>query len=72
MQTVRRGGGQLRALGRHMVAALLNAGHPEIDYPWTEAEIIAAVQAAVESGDADQIESLKDELDAMNNLGCEL
>jgi hypothetical protein len=66
------GGGQLDALTRHAIAAVLSAAHPDIDYPLTVAEIVAAVNAAYMSGDADVIEDLKDELDAFNNLGCDI
>jgi hypothetical protein len=62
-------GGGFNALARHSVAALLNASHPDIDYPMTSTGIIAAVQAAYAGGDP---EPLKDQLDANNNLGCSI
>lgn len=62
------GGGGVNALARQAVAALLNAAHPEVDYPLSEAQIIAMVSAAITSGNADTIESLKDTLDEANNL----
>jgi len=71
LRVLRLGGGGEFALGRHAVAALLNAAHPDLDYGIaTPAEVIAAVQAAYQSGDADVIEDLKDELDELNNAGC--
>jgi hypothetical protein len=49
--TVRLGGGGLRKVARHGTAALLNALHPDVNYPFTAAEVIAAVQA----GDVDAL-----------------
>ncbi len=39
------------SLKREAVTALLNASHPEVPYPKTEAEIIAAVQDAYTTGE---------------------
>lgn len=47
MQAVNLGGGGLKALARHAVAALLNASHPDVESPMTPSEVIAAVQGAV-------------------------
>jgi hypothetical protein len=55
------GGGGVRKLARHGVAALLSAAHPGVDYPLTVAQVIAAVQAGDE-----------DTLAAFNELGCPL
>jgi hypothetical protein len=60
-------GGGLEALLRQAVAALLNSTNAEVSYPLTADEIIALVNAALVSGD---YESLKDQLDAANNLGA--
>jgi hypothetical protein len=57
---------------RQAVAALLNAASPEVDYPLTEAEIIAQVNAALASGDRDTILALAEQLDTFNNLFCPL
>jgi hypothetical protein len=55
------------------VAALLNAASDEIDFEFTEQEVIEKVQAAIASGgDPEEIEDLKDELDRENNRGCPL
>jgi len=40
-----------RILLRTAVGALLNAAHPEVNFPLTEAEIIAGVNAALATGD---------------------
>lgn len=54
-------GGGVKKLARHGTAALLSAAHPDVAYPFTEAEVIALVQA----GDVDP-------LVAGNELGCEI
>jgi hypothetical protein len=66
------GGGGENALARAAVAALLNAASDEIDFEFTEQEVIEKVQAALASGDPEEIENLKDELDRENNRGCPL
>jgi hypothetical protein len=66
------GGGDEIALARAAVAALLNAASDEIDFEFTEQEVIEKVQAAIASGDPEEIEDLKDELDRENNRGCPL
>jgi uncharacterized repeat protein (TIGR01451 family) len=60
-----KGGGE-RALIRHAVAALLNAAHPDVDYLYTEAEVIAMVQDAYSSGDFMGVKNL---FEAQNELG---
>jgi len=54
------------------VAALLNASHPNINYPLTPAQVITYVNAALDSGDEDIILELKDELDGYNNIGGDI
>lgn len=78
-QAVQLGGGGVNALARHAVAALLNSygGVPNgdgevVDYPFTTAEVLAMVKAAIDSGDAAEIEATKNTLDEANNLGCPL
>ncbi len=70
MQALEATGGDVNALARHAVAALLNACDEDIAYPMSEAKIIAAVQEALKPGNEDQIGPLKDMLDMYNNLGC--
>jgi len=60
-EAVKLGGGGVKKLARHGTAALLSAAHPDVDYPYTVAEVIAFVQA----GDADP-------LVAANELGCSI
>jgi VCBS repeat-containing protein len=54
------------------VAALLNAAHPNINYPRTPASVIADVNTALASGSVDSMLVLAAALDADNNLGCPL
>lgn len=63
------GGGGEKALGRHAVAALLNAANPDVNYLYTEAEVIALVQSAYATGD---FEGAKNLLAAQNEIGCPL
>lgn len=60
-QGVKAKGGKVNRLARHGTAALLSALHPDVDYPYTAAEVIAMVQA----GDTDLLEEA-------NELGCPL
>ena len=64
--------GAVRILLRAAVAALLNSAHPDVDYPLTTAEVIAAVNAALASNDRNTMLALASTLDAANNLGCPL
>ena len=69
LQALGFGDGGVFALARHAVAALLNATHIQVAYPWTPPQIVDAVNAALASGDPALIESVKDQLDALNNIG---
>jgi hypothetical protein len=60
-----------RILLRAAVAALLNASHPDVSFG-SAADVIAAVNAALASGDADTILQLAESLDERNNAGCPL
>jgi hypothetical protein len=64
--------GAAQILLRAAVAALLNSAHPDVDYPRTTAEVIAAVNAALASNDRSTMLTLAAQLDADNNLGCPL
>jgi alcohol dehydrogenase class IV len=64
------GAGGLDALGRHAVAALLNAAHPYTSPPPaidTPAEVILAFQKAFDSGN---YEATKNMFAAANSAGC--
>jgi len=69
LQALERGGGGHEALGRHAVAALLNAAHPNVDYAFTEDQIIDMVQQAWATGD---FEAIKDQLVVENERGADL
>jgi hypothetical protein len=62
-------GGDENALARHAVAALLNAASPDVDYFYSETQIIQMVQDAYSSGD---FETIKDLFEYENELGCPL
>ena len=55
----------------HAVAALLNASSPDVDYPYTEGEVIALVQAAAMGTLLDQ-ESQKNIFEVANESNCPL
>src|SRR5690606_27316343 len=69
MQAVRQGGGGMKALGRHAVAALLSASHPNVAYPMSASDVILLVQQAVSSGNVEPAHLL---LASYNELGCPL
>lgn len=64
--------GAARILLRAAVAALLNAGHPGVEYPRTAAAIVADVNAALASNNRSTMLALAGELDEDNNAGCPL
>ena len=63
--------GAARILLRAAVSALLNAAHPELNYPRSTAEVIADVNAALASNDRQTMLDLATELDEDNNLLCD-
>jgi len=68
LQVLGQGGGGIKALGRHVVAALLNASYG-LDYGMTPQQIIDAFNATVPDGD---IEGLHKQLAGANESGCPL
>lgn len=69
------GGGLLGAakvLARAGVAALLNAGHPKVEYPLTRTQVITRVDTAFRSGDGGTILAVARELDAASAASCPL
>jgi len=72
LQVLGQGGGGLKALGRHTVAALLNAASSDVAYDLSVAQVIAGFNSAYASGDAGTIEARKNLLDMLNNQGCPL
>src|SRR5439155_5329640 len=66
------GGGGIAALLRHSVSGVLAATSPFVAYPLTAAEVIAAVNAAILSGDATGTENLKNKLAGYNQTEADL
>ncbi|MFB3787144.1 MAG: DUF4114 domain-containing protein [bacterium] len=64
--------GGAKILLRAAVAALLNASHPDVDYPYAPQEIIDDVKDALASNNRTTMLTLAAELDSANNLGCPL
>lgn len=63
------GGNSVEQLGAQAVAALLNSVHPDVDYKYSEAQVIQMVQAAFASGNYEPTKNL---FDSANNEGCPL
>jgi hypothetical protein len=63
------GGGHLFALGRHTVAALLNAASPDVSYDLAVNDVIEMFNDVYPDGD---YESLKDFFEGLNEQGCPL
>ena len=61
------GGGGTTALLRHAVSALLSSGSANIDYPWTDVQIVSAVDAAIASGNATNVNNLETQLSIGTN-----
>lgn len=72
LQALSTGGGGIYRFGRHSTAALLNAANSGVDYGMSVAGVIAAVQAAVASGDLHLIDNLADEFEERNERNCSL
>ncbi|GAA4447347.1 hypothetical protein GCM10023189_03620 [Nibrella saemangeumensis] len=77
LEAVQGGGGSgvvgaAQTLLRAATTALLNAYHGDVDYPLTQAQIIAQVNAALSSGNRDTMLKLASTLDKYNNLVCPL
>lgn len=64
--------GAAKMLLRAAVAALLNAAHPDVNYPRSAQQVINSVNAALSSLDRNTMLDLAGELDRDNNLGCPL
>ncbi|UZJ27067.1 hypothetical protein RHODO2019_19095 (plasmid) [Rhodococcus antarcticus] len=72
LEAIGTGGGGINALLRQAISALLNTTSVLIDYPLTASALIAAVNAALASGDPTQIDNLQTTLAGWNNLGASL
>ena len=69
LDVLEQGGGGLRALGRHTVAALLNAASPGVSYDLSVNDIIEGFNDVFPGGD---YEDLKDLFEGFNEQGCPL
>ena len=63
------GGGGLAALLRQAIAAILNAAHADLDYPYSVEEVLALAEAAFTTG---EFEPVKDLFEAANEAECPL
>jgi cysteine-rich repeat protein len=71
LQVLGTGGGALDALGRHVVAALLNTASGDVNYGQTTQDIIDSFNAVYPGTDA-EYEALKNSLAGDNERGCPL
>ncbi|MEQ9002902.1 MAG: myxococcus cysteine-rich repeat containing protein [Pseudomonadales bacterium] len=69
-QVTRAKGGGLNALGRHAVAALLNAASGDVDYDRTVESVIQSFQNAYTG--VSNVEYVKNIFEALNEQGCPL
>jgi hypothetical protein len=72
MQALNANQGDLAALTRHAMAALLNATSPGVDYEFSASDIVTWYNQAVAGTYAGTIEDLKNMLAAANEQGCPL
>ena len=70
LQVLDQGGGGRNALGRHTVAALLNAAHPNVAYDLTAAEVVWMFNDVIQNdGDVNGLRIL---FESYNEQGCPL
>ena len=69
LQVLRTGGGRLVALGRHTVAALLNAASPDVNYGLSANDVIDMFNDVFPGSDSDY-EALKDLFEQLNESDC--
>jgi hypothetical protein len=70
------GGPDVTAAAANMLkqatGSLLNSAHAGVDFPWTTAQLISDVDAALASKNSSVLLGLASDLDKANNLGCPL
>ncbi len=71
LDVLKQGGGGLKALGRHTVAALLNGASPGVSADFSDAQVIASFNA-VFPGTKSDYNTLKNPFAAANEQGCPL
>lgn len=69
VDVLEQGGGGLIALGRHSVAGLLNSVSGEVDYQYSESQILNGLDNAWDSGNYTKI---KNAFEDANEAGCPL
>jgi len=69
LAVLKTGGGGAIALGRHSVAALLNASNPDVGYAYSQDQVKDMVSQAFLIGDFERIKNL---FEYQNELGCPL
>lgn len=72
LDVLKQGGGGLKALGRHTVAAVLNAASGGVDYDLTEANIIDGFNDLYPDASKSEYNGLKDVFADFNEQGCPL
>ncbi|MEE8428687.1 MAG: hypothetical protein V3S33_04205 [Gammaproteobacteria bacterium] len=72
LKVLKTGGGKSKALGRHAVAALLNASSPDVDYMYDVNGVQQIVSDAYAAGTKESFNAAKDVLRAANEQGCPL
>ena len=71
LEVLQQGGGGLRALGRHTVAALLSAASANVDYDLSVGEVIGLFNDAF-PGSKPEYNILQNTFEELNELGCPL
>lgn len=71
LDVMKQGGGKLKALGRHTVAALLNSVSTGVNYDRSEAQVISMFNNAY-PGKSKNYNSTKNTLETFNEQGCPL
>lgn len=69
LDVLKKGGGGEKALGRHTVAALLNAASGDVNYGVDESSVISMFND-VYPGEKSDYNSVKNGFEALNELGC--
>ena len=72
LDVLKQGGGGLKALGRHTVAALLNAASGGVAYDLTTGQVIDAFNDLYPEGSKQDYNGLKDIFAGFNEQGCPL
>lgn len=70
LQVLDLGGGGRNALGRHTVAALLNAAHPNVAYDLTVTEVVAMFNDVIQNNG--NVNALRSLFESYNEQGCPL